>query len=176
MDQLNRRDFLGAAIAGLVCASADARSAPRKYNVLHIISDDLCARLGCYGDPMVKSPNIDRLAARGVLFESAYCQFPLCNPSRASFMTGLRPDTIRVYENKTQFRENVPDAVTIAQSFQRAGYSVARVGKIYHYGVPGQIGADAILTISAWSRCSNWDQTERRGRQPAKSFPIPAAR
>jgi len=131
---LSRRAFLlGAGSAPL----AFAARTPRKpgYNVLFIAVDDLKPYLGCYGNRVAITPNIDRLAAEGMVFTRAYCQQAVCSPSRTSLMTGLRPDTTKVYELQTHFRKTIPNAVTLPEQFKNHGYLTTGFSKIYHGGL-----------------------------------------
>ena len=146
-----RRDFLSTGLKVGAAAFTTGLLPNRKtsaqgkpYNVLFIAIDDLRPLLGCYGYPEIHTPNIDALAERGTLFNRAYCQFPVCNPSRASVLTGLRPDTVGVYNNFSYFRDTLPEVVTLPQHFKTHGYHTRSVGKITH-------GPNALLDQLSWS-------------------------
>jgi len=114
-------------------------SAQHRYNVLFLIADDLRPELGCYGNAIIKTPNIDALAARGTQFNRAYAQFPLCNPSRTSMLNGRYPTQTGVMDNNTYFRAKHPDFVTLPQYFLKNGYAALRTGKIFHGGIDDQV-------------------------------------
>ena len=143
-------------VLALTCGAViGADQEARKLNVLFIIADDLNCDLGCYGHRLVESPNIDRLAQRGIRFERCYCQYPLCGPSRASFMCGLYADQTRIQGNSILVRECLPDVQTMAQMFRNQGYTSMRVGKIYHYGVPRDIGTNGHDDPASWDKVVN---------------------
>ncbi len=128
-----RLGLLLSVLLAALCFRSELSAADRP-NVLFIAVDDLRTELGCYGDAHIKSPNIDRLAGMGTTFLRAYCQQAVCSPSRTSLMTGLRPDSTKVYDLVTHFRKNVPDVVTLGQHFKQNGYYTVSMGKIYHGG------------------------------------------
>jgi arylsulfatase A-like enzyme len=137
-------------LAGLVITSvlpAGAGTAHR-LNVLFLVSDDLRPELGCYGNTVIKSPNIDRLAGRGMVFDRAYCQQAVCSPSRTSVLTGVRPDTSKVWDLTTHFRKALPDVVTLPQLFKNDGYVSLGLGKIFHGDAGTHSGLD---DVPSWS-------------------------
>src|SRR6266850_836875 len=133
-----------------------------RLNVLLIAFDDLRPELGCYCNKLIDTPNFDALAKTGVRFDRAYCQFPLCNPSRTSLLNGKHPNTTGVYDNRTYFRDAHPDFLTLPQHFKANGYVTARTGKIFHGGIDD---TDA-WTIGGEKRV---DQKTRPGQDPMQS-------
>ncbi len=118
----------------LLCLATSALAAERKLNVLFIAVDDLRPDIGCYGNSVVKTPNLDRLGKAGMIFTKAYCSQAVCSPSRTSMLTGHRPDSTRVWDLETHFRVALPNVVTLPQHFKNNGYFVQGMGKIYHGG------------------------------------------
>lgn len=158
-------NFLTALVLFCALPTLHAEDSSRP-NVLFIISDDLTTRLGCYGDEQVLSPNIDSLAARGVRFESAYCQYPLCGPSRNSMLCGLYPDSTGIIRNAEIFRDTIPDRISLPQAFRQSGYLAARVGKLYHYHVPFSVGSNGHDDPESWEIEINPAGCDRLIEQP----------
>ena len=140
-----------ATLFGIGMFAPQIRAADARYNVLFIAVDDLRPELGCYPDAsrLVKSPNIDRLAASGLRFDRAYCQFALCNPSRSSLLAGRRPETLQVFDLKTFVRKNNPDITTLPELFKTNGYETRSYGKIFHAG-NGNHDDPASWSIRPW--------------------------
>lgn len=111
----------------------------KKPNVLFLMSDDLNTALSGFGHPQCKTPELDKLAERGMRFENMHCQYPVCGASRASLMSGLYPYANGTLGNAGTLRGNMPDVVTMSQLFRKNGYRVGRVSKIYHMGIPPEI-------------------------------------
>jgi len=170
--KLTRRRFL-AGVSSAVAAGGLSMGLPfgcsrfglpkreQKPNVLLIAVDDLFTSISAYGDRRVTTPNLDSLARRGVVFEQAYCQYPMCNPSRTSIMTGLRPTTTGILDNFEGFRERRPDLTTIPQHFSANGYESVCIGKIMH--------KPEIQKTAGWDRMfeikKSWGQTWKKRRQ-----------
>ncbi|MDP7048943.1 MAG: sulfatase [Verrucomicrobiota bacterium] len=125
-------------------------------NVLFIVVDDLRASVGILGDQLAKTPQIDALGQRGIVFTNAHCQIAICNPSRASVMTGMRPDTLRVWGLKKHFREEKPNVVTLPQLFKQNGYHTHSIGKIFHGS--GKPSKDPL----SWSEQPELDSSEKK--------------
>lgn len=154
-------------LLGLLSVAAGAAGANRP-NVLFIAVDDLGPRLGCYGDPVAITPNLDRLAARGTLFARAYCQQAVCSPSRQSLLSGRRPDSIRVWDLKSVFRETAPDVVALPEYFKQHGYFTRSFGKIYHDGLPDSKSWSVPAQLESVSKREDYRLPENRAPQRDK--------
>jgi len=126
----------------LVLAGRSSLSGAERPNVLFIVVDDLRPELGCYGNQEIKTPHFGSFSESATTFTRAYCQAAACAPSRAAVMTGLRPDTTRVWDLKGKFRVNMPDVVTLPQHFHAHGYYTVSMGKIFHNHMPDRVSFD----------------------------------
>ena len=153
------------------------RSAERP-NVLFIVVDDLRASMGVFGDSLAITPNIDALGARGTVFANAHCQIAICNPSRASVMTGMRPDTIRVWGLKKHFREEKPKVITLPQWFKQHGYHTHSIGKVYHGSGKPSTDPPSWSVKPEFDHCEKIDQyllpRNRTGRKAAGAESSPS--
>jgi uncharacterized sulfatase len=142
-----RRELLWMPLATPLASLAQRKTG--KTNVLLIASDDLNNRIACYGDPVVKTPNVDRLARHGVRFDHSYCNYPLCNPTRTSLLSGKRPETTRIFDNNTASRTYLgKDVVFLPEYFGANGYFTARVGKIAHSDFEHQLKWDISESVA----------------------------
>ena len=166
MMRQTRREFLSMAAKGagmsvlggagpLRHIARGAAAKKRRPNVLFIAVDDLRTQLGCYGQEQMISPNIDRLAGRGIVFERAYCQEAICAASRCSLLAGVRPDTTRIYGLQTPLRKGMPDVLSLPQHFKQNGYTTISLGKIYHHRSDDLVG---------WSKKPFRERGKWRGR------------
>ena len=175
---MNRRRFLKTLAAGVLApvlpvVSEAARK--KRTNVLFIAIDDLRGTLGCLGDKIAVTPNLDKLAGEGTVFLNAYCQQAVCNPSRASVITGRRPDTLRVWDLKTHFRAHHPDITTLPQYFKQQGYYTQSFGKVLHGQGPPSTDPPSWSAEPVWDHCAKRDQYvlpenrpgEKSGKQAA---------
>ena len=154
-----------ATMAGAGAHEAHAADS-KNPNVLFLIADDLNNLLGCYGDSRARTPNIDRLAARGVRFDRAYCAFPLCGPSRNSFLTGLYPNSTGILANAQIFRQTIPSQQSMPQAFRMQGYFATRIGKLFHYNVPKSIGTNGHDDPGSWEVEINPAGVDRLEEEP----------
>ena len=152
------------------CTATKDRHPLEGKNVLFIVADDLNCSLGCYGDPKAVTPHLDNLAKSGVRFEQAHCQYPLCGPSRTSFLTGLYPGQSGVRDNRVMLRDAMPGVITLPQLFRQHGYDVVRVGKLFHYDNPGEIGTSGQDDNPSWDETYNPVGRDKREEQRIHSL------
>jgi iduronate 2-sulfatase len=174
MRSLQRREFIKlagtATAAGLLGRMPHlSGSPPDRFNVLYISVDDLRPELGCMGIGLIKTPSIDRLAQRGLIFSRAYCQMAMCNPGRSSLLTGMRPDTIRVWDQETHFRRTFANIVTFPQLFKNNGYRTIAAGKIFHNSLPDPPSWSQTETLipPTYTYMSSETRTRQRRRRAA---------
>src|ERR1700683_1881278 len=183
--EVSRRRFLGQVAAATIAATvpeslrAQVAAAPnppakRKPNVLFLMSDDMRVEIGCYGSMFnAKTPNLDALASAGVRFDRNYCQFPLCNPSRSSLLTGKNPTRTSVLGNRTYFRDAHPDWTTLPQVFIRNGYVTVRAGKIFHGGIDDAPSWSAASDAGGPTDDGGGHQVGHTMQIPRKQIPMP---